>query len=93
MIKLKQIVVQGGEARLVFEADGFPEGTRLIQVPIADIEEKVKIVAQTLGRNPTRQDYLDAVKKVIADLRLQRAAVPSRPDFLSLIDVDLEGEG
>ena len=42
MIKLKLVEMRHGETTLVFKADGFPEGTREVEIPLSEIVEKLK---------------------------------------------------
>jgi len=90
MIKLKQVITVLGETTLVFECDGFPEGVRTVQIPLAEIIERLKTVKQILGRNVTLQDAKDAIVAIVNLLRQAKTPITERFDFTQYIGVDLE---
>lgn len=90
MIRLKQVATVNGETSLVFEADGFPEGTRQILIPQAEIVERLKTVKNILGKPLTTQDACDAVIVLINQLRTQKTVLPERFDWTQYIGADLE---
>ena len=90
MIKLKLVEMRHGETTLVFKADGFPEGTREVEIPLSEIVEKLKTVKQILGRSVTVQDARNVIKTIIEKLRERKAPITERFDFTSYIGVDLE---
>lgn len=92
MIKLKQVSTVYGETTLVFEADGFQEGTRRISIPLSDVLERLKVVKQVLGRPITLQDAKDVIKKIVNDMRTAKTPLTERFDFTPYIEVDLEAE-
>ncbi|MEM2568172.1 MAG: hypothetical protein QXH20_06875 [Candidatus Bathyarchaeia archaeon] len=93
MIRLKQVSTVYGEATLIFEADGFPEGIREVKIPLAEVVERLKTVKQVLGRQVTLQDARLAIIKIVNDLRQTQTPIPERFDFTPYIGKDLEGEG
>ena len=90
MLKLKQIKVVNGEYTLIFEADGFPEGIRRIQIPQSEIVERLKELKRLTGRKPTIQDVKGVVKVLVDEMRRKREPFPHRFDFTKWIDMDLE---
>lgn len=90
MLKLKQIEVVGGEYTLIFEADGFPEGIRRIQIPQSEVVERLKMLMRLTGRKPTLQDARDIIKVLVDEMRRKREPFPQRFDFTKWIDADLE---
>ena len=92
MIKLKLVEMRNGETTLVFIADGFPEGTREVEIPLSEVTEKLKTVKNILGRSLTIKDAENVIKTIITKLREQKASIAERFDFTSYIGVDLEAE-
>ena len=90
MIKLKLVEMRNGETTLIFEADGFPEGTREVEIPLSEIVEKLKTVKQILGRSVTVQDARNVIVTLVNQLRKQKAPITERFDFTPYIGVDLE---
>jgi len=90
MIRLKQVITVLGETTLVFECDGFPEGVRNVQIPLADITEKLRIVKQILGRSLTMNDVKDVIVNIVNQLRQAKTPLTERFDFTQYIGVDLE---
>ena len=92
MIKLKLVEMRNGETTLVFVADGFPEGTREVEIPLSEIVEKLKTVKQILGQPLTIQDAKNVIITLINQLREQKTPIAKRFDFTKYINVDLEAE-
>ena len=90
MIKLKLVEMRHGETTLVFEADGFLEGTRTVEIPLSEIVEKLKTVKQILGQPVTIKDAKNVIKTIIEKLREQKAPITERFDFTPYIGVDFE---
>ena len=92
MLRLKQIRVVNGEFTLFFEADGFPEGVRQIQIPQSEVVERLKELKRLTGRKPTLRDVKDIIKVLVDEMRRKREPFPQRFDFTKWIDMDLEAE-
>ena len=92
MLKLKQIEVVNGEYALIFEADGFPEGIRRIQIPQSEVVERLRELKRLTGRKPTSQDVRDVIKVLVDEMRRKREPFPQRFDFTRWINADLEAE-
>jgi len=90
MIRLKQVITVLGEITLVFECDGFPEGVRTVQIPLADVVERLKTVRQILGRSLTMNDVKDVIVNIVNQLRQAQSPLAERFDFTQYIGVDLE---
>jgi len=90
MIKLTTVSTVNGEITLTFQCDGFPEGTRTVQIPLAEIVEKLKTVKQVLGRNVTVQDAKDVIVTLVNQIRQEKSPLTERFDFTPYIGVDLE---
>ena len=71
MIKLKFVEMRHGETTLVFEADGFPEGTREVEIPLSEIVEKLKTVKQILGQPVTIKDAKNVIKTIIEKVSVE----------------------
>ena len=92
MIRLKEIVMWHGETTLIFEADGFQEGIKQIQIPQSEIVERLKELKRLTGRKPTSQDVRDVIKVLVDEMRRKREPFPQRFDLSEWIGVDLEAE-
>jgi len=90
MIKLTTVSTVNGEITLTFQCDGFPEGVRNVQIPLADVVERLKTVKQVLGRNVTLQDAKDVIVAIVKQLRQAQSPITERFDFTQYIGVDLE---
>jgi hypothetical protein len=90
MIKLKQVMTVYGETTLIFDCDGFPEGTRTVQIPLMEIVERLKTVKQILGTNITLQDARSVIVTIVNQLRQQKSPLTERFDFTAYIGVNLE---
>ena len=88
MIKLKQIFVEGGKVKLLFE---YTEGEKVKQVWLDKdvIDERVYRVVRLLGVKPTREMLRRVIVQTIRELRRRRFAEIVY-DYAELIDVDLE---
>ena len=92
MLKLKQVKVVNGEFTLIFDADGFPEGIRRIQIPQSEIVERLKELKRLTGRKPTIRDVKDIIKVLVDEMRKKREPFPQRFDFSAWIEADLEAD-
>jgi len=90
MIKLTAVSTVNGEVTLTFQVD-FPDSTiRTVQIPLAEIVEKLKTVKQVLGRNVTVQDAKDVIVTLVNQIRQEKSPITERFDFSPYIGVDLE---
>jgi len=90
MIKLTAVSTVNGEVTLTFQVD-FPDSTiRTVQIPLAEIVEKLKTVKQVLGRNVTVQDAKDVIVTLVNQIRQEKSPLTERFDFTPYIGVDLE---
>jgi hypothetical protein len=90
MIKLTAVSTVNAEVTLTFQAD-FPDSTiRTVQIPLAEIVEKLKTVKQVLGRNVTVQDAKDVIVTLVNQIRQEKSPLTERFDFTPYIGVDLE---
>jgi pectate lyase len=90
MIKLTAVSTVNGEATLTFQVD-FPDSTiRTVQIPLAEIVEKLKTVKQILGTNITLQDARNVIITIVNQMRQQKSPITERFDFTPYIGVDLE---
>jgi len=90
MIKLSAVSTMNGEVTLTFQVD-FPDSTiRTVQIPLAEIVERLKIVKQILGTNITLQDARNVIITIVNQMRQQKSPLTERFDFTAYIGVDLE---
>jgi hypothetical protein len=90
MIKLTQVKTVLGETMLIFEADFPDKSVKTVQIPLAEIVDKLKTVKQILGRNLTLQDARDVIITIVNQLRQEQTPITERFDFTPYIGVDLE---
>ncbi|MEM2163901.1 MAG: hypothetical protein QXO15_11625 [Nitrososphaerota archaeon] len=91
MIKIKQVKTKAGETLLLIEAD-FPDGSiKTVEVDYGEVEERLKKIKELLGREPTEQDFKDALKAIINEMRTAKRPLEKKIPLEQLINVDLEG--
>ena len=94
MILVKQVVRAEGRITLYLDVD-FPDGTvKTVELDAAEIEERLKLVSQLLGRKPTKADLRDIVKALISKVR--EGAKPPSPwsfDYVEFAGLDFESGG
>ena len=61
-----------------------------MQIPLAEIIERLKTVKQVLGRNVTLQDAKDVIVAIVKQFRQAQSPLAERFDFTQYIGVDLE---
>lgn len=90
MIRLTLVEMRNGETTLVFQADGFPNGTETVEIPLTDVVERLKTVKQILGGSVTIQDAKNVIVTIINQLRQGKTSIAERFDFKPYIGVDIE---
>jgi len=92
VIKVKQIKMEQGKFTLQVEYDGFFQGTRLIQIDVDEVRERLKQSSRVLGRRSSKQDLKDVIKALIQEARETGAPVEQPFALAALVEVDLEAE-
>jgi len=81
-----------GRTLLLVEYDGPFEGTRMLEIDMDDVRERLRQVSQALGRKPSKHDLKDALSAIVKEAR-KKKQLPNLPlNVSSLIGVDLEAE-
>ena len=91
MINLKQIRTINGETVLAFQYDVCGSiQILMIEIDKRSIDAKLTQVSDTLSRDPTRQNWIDAVKSIINDARLNIQQMPQPVNTADMINQDVE---
>ncbi|MEM2177025.1 MAG: hypothetical protein QXN34_06835 [Archaeoglobaceae archaeon] len=91
MIKIKQVKTKAGETLLLIEAD-FPDGSiKTVEVDYSEVEERLRKIKELLEREPTEQDFKDALKAIVNEMRTAKKPLEKKFPFEQYINVDLEG--
>ncbi|MCL4436133.1 MAG: hypothetical protein M1503_10125 [Thaumarchaeota archaeon] len=89
MIKLKQITTTGNNETTITVQYDQQNQLFTAQIPQKSIDEKLMKVQETLGRQPTKQDLIDAVKALVNEIR-EGNPPPTPINPAQFLDIDLE---
>jgi hypothetical protein len=89
MIKLSSVSTSGGDTTLTFSFDNAGQ-TSIVQISLADVLDRLKIVKKVLGRPLTLADAKLAIIQIVNELRAGSLPLGERFDFGPFIGVDLE---
>lgn len=83
--------MRAGETIIRVEAD-FPDGSvRLVDLDYAEVEDRLKQVRLLLGREPTEQDLIDAIRAIVNKIREGKLPISKPLQLEQLIGLDIEG--
>jgi|GEM_PF-1921322 len=91
MIKLKSVKRTLNETILSFDYD-LEDEILSVDIDEKDLNERLKLLRELLGRELTYQDLKDVIKSIIASVRKGKYEFPQRFDYSSLINMDLESQ-
>ncbi len=91
MIKPVQIKTVNGLTEIVVEYDVATQTVPLtLSIPQAVIDERLAKVREALGRDPTNQDLIDAIKAIVNDARAGASNELRVVNPVDIIGQDLE---
>jgi len=92
MIKITQVTQKMGETILRIQTD-FPDGSiKTVEVDYSEVEERLKRIRELLGREPNEQDFKDAIKAIVNEMRAAKKPLEKKFPFEEYINVDLEAK-
>jgi len=89
MIKLKSVRRTLNETILSFDYD-FEDKILSVDIDEKDLNERLKMLKEILGRELTYQDLKDVIKSIIAEVRKGKYEFHQRFDYSLLINEDIE---
>lgn len=89
MIKLSSVSTSGGDTTLTFSFDNAGQ-TSVVQISLADVLDRLKLVKKVLGRPLTLADAKLAIIQIVNELRAGSLPLSESFDFGPFIGVDLE---
>lgn len=95
MIKIRSIGITKGETTLTIEyTNDLADSKKILTAEIkkADIDDKLKILKDVTGQNPTEQDHKNVICKIIDDARKNYVRLNNVFDYSKMVNVNIESE-